>query len=98
MILSLLTEKAAFDRLTTRCALRGDIGDVFLTSTPCILSTFEPVLRGKGRLERLRDVPKCTQPGRGKEKEQGPKALGHGQGEEARAHPGAPEQLSSKTS
>ena len=67
-------------------------------SAPYILSTLQPVLRGKGRLERLHDVPKCTQPGRGKEKEQGPKALGHGQGEEARAHPGASEQLSSKRS
>ena len=43
-------------------------------------------------------MPKCTQPGRGKEKEQGPKALGHGQGEEARAHPRASQQLSSNRS
>lgn len=47
MILSLLTEKAAFHLLTIRCALRGSIGGVFLMSAPCILSALEPALQGQ---------------------------------------------------
>ena len=63
---------------------------------PCILSTLEPVLQRQR--EARRGYVMCASARKRQGERAGPKALGHGQGEEARAHPRASEQLSSKRS